>query len=367
MPTIEVKLGSRGYPIVIETGLLDDAERLAGLLDERCPTKAKTVVVSQEGIWRLLGDKLSQALGADRLALLTVPDGEEAKSIAGYTGLITQMLGHGTTRDSRLIAFGGGVVGDLAGFAAATYMRGIDYVQIPTTLLAQVDSSVGGKTAINHELAKNCIGAFKQPRAVIIDPASLASLDARQLRAGAAEIIKYACIGDVGFFAWLEGNLGGLLDGSPEELAYAIETSCRAKAGIVAADEHDTSGQRALLNLGHSFGHALEKIGHFNQWLHGEAVACGMVMAAQLSCERGMLGAKERDSIRALIDSAGLPARCPPDTDAAQMLEAMRLDKKNTADSIKLILLQGIGRACLDSIDADGLLDFIGRFIAKPG
>ncbi|MCH9663542.1 MAG: 3-dehydroquinate synthase [Gammaproteobacteria bacterium] len=362
MTTVVVELGSDSYPILIEPGLTATPERLRALLDQHCVVTGPTVVIVNDTVWSLFGESVSRALGRHCMTI-KIADGEQAKSLDSYHRVITRMLDNKCTRDCRIIALGGGITGDLAGFVAATYMRGITYVQMPTTLLAQVDSSVGGKTAVNHALAKNCIGAFKQPKAVLIDPDSLVHLDDRQLRAGLAEVLKYAFICDEVFCGWLEQHIDDLLARDSAALQYAIELSCRIKAGVVAKDALDLSGERALLNLGHTFGHALEKTGQFNDWLHGEAVACGMVMAAQFSSQTGRLSASDAHRLRSLVVSAGLPVTCPK-TDPTEMIEAMRLDKKNSQGRIRLVLLDKIGKASLDWAAEPQLESFIRQFVA---
>ncbi|MGM0594946.1 MAG: 3-dehydroquinate synthase, partial [Pseudomonadota bacterium] len=275
-----------------------------------------------------------------------LPDGEQYKTLDVCNRIFTALLEQRFDRRCTLIALGGGVVGDMTGFAAATYQRGVDFIQIPTTLLAQVDSSVGGKTGVNHPLGKNMIGAFHQPRLVLADTETLNTLDDRQLSAGIAEVIKYGLINDLAFFEWLEGNIDSLLSRDPAALAYAIERSCQDKAAIVAADERE-GGQRALLNLGHTFGHAIETGMGYGEWLHGEGVAAGMVLAAELSHDLGWLEEYEVDRIRRLIARAGLPVQAPEGLSSERFVELMAVDKKVQDGQLRLVLLKGLGEAVI--------------------
>jgi 3-dehydroquinate synthase len=329
---IQVALGARSYEAVIEAGLLDRAgEALRPFARD-----GRVVVVADAGAWAAQGGRL--AAGGLDLALVPVPAGEASKSWEALRDLTDRLLGLGVERGDTLVAFGGGMIGDLAGFAAAILKRGCPYVQVPTTLLAQVDSSVGGKTAINAAAGKNLIGAFHQPAAVLIDPTTLDTLPDRELRAGYAEVVKYGLIGDAAFFAWCEANGTALLAGDAEARLHAIETCVRAKAAIVAEDERETSGRRALLNFGHSFGHAIEAE---TGMLHGEAVAIGMAMAFRLSVERGLCPADEAARAIDHLESVGLPTAT--DLDPARLAARMRHDKKGGA----LVLTRGIGRAYL--------------------
>jgi len=273
-----------------------------------------------------------------------LPDGEEYKTLDTLNSIFTALLENRFNRGCTLIALGGGVIGDITGFAAASYQRGVAFVQIPTTLLAQVDSSVGGKTGVNHPLGKNMIGAFHQPNCVLIDTDTLDTLDDRQLAAGLAEVIKYGLIRDSGFFSWLEQNMTALKARDKQALAYAIERSCALKAAIVAADERE-SGQRALLNLGHTFGHAIETGTGYGNWLHGEAVAAGMVMAADLSARHGWLSGDAVQRTAALLRQAGLPTSPPAEMDADRFMDLMAVDKKVVDGGLRLVLLQEIGDA----------------------
>ncbi|NIO39459.1 MAG: 3-dehydroquinate synthase [Burkholderiales bacterium] len=340
--TLKVSLGSRSYPIVIGEGLLDDGRLIAAHLQSD-----RAVVVTNETVAPLFLERIERSLrevSVDLLAI-TLPDGEQYKTWETLNTIFDALLAARCDRTTTIIALGGGVIGDVAGFAAATYQRGISYIQIPTTLLAQVDSSVGGKTAINHPLGKNMIGAFYQPRLVVADTATLASLPPRELSAGLAEVIKYGAIMDAGFFAWLEQNMERLVAREPEVLADAVEVSCRCKAQIVAADERE-AGRRAVLNFGHTFGHAIEAGLGFGNWLHGEAVAAGMVLAAKLSARQGDISDQDVSRLEALLERAGLPITAPS-LGAARYLKLMGYDKKVHKGKLRLVLLRSIGAAYL--------------------
>ena len=350
MSELRLDLAAGGYPIRIEEGLLARPEILAQYLP------ARSVLITNETLRPLLADPLAEILGASCVEVFSLPDGEQYKTLESVTRIHTCLLERQLGRDATLVAVGGGVVGDVTGFAAATYMRGIDFVQVPTTLLAQVDASVGGKTGVNHPLGKNMVGAFWQPRAVLIDPAVLRSLPQRELRAGMAEVIKYGLLGDAEFFSWLEEHIDALVARQPGELTRAIETSCRRKAEIVADDEREKGGARVLLNLGHTFAHAIETAQGYAQWLHGEAVACGMVLAADLSVRIGWLGEAEAARAADLIERAGLPVRLPEDLSAVELRAHMGRDKKNLDGRIRLVLLRGIGEACVTQEVEEGAL-----------
>ncbi|MGB7988760.1 MAG: 3-dehydroquinate synthase [Candidatus Methylophosphatis roskildensis] len=344
MLSVNVALGNRSYPIYVGAGLLDRADLVSPHL-----RSGRVVVVTNEVVAPLYLDRLERALrgaGATATAIV-LPDGEAHKDWLTlnriFDGLLTGLADRGTT----LMALGGGVIGDMTGFAAATYQRGVPYIQVPTTVLAQVDSSVGGKTAINHPLGKNMIGAFHQPRLVLADTATLNTLPERELRAGLAEIIKYGLIRDADFLVWLEANVAALLARDQVALTYAIERSCRNKAAIVEADETE-QGERALLNLGHTFGHAIETGLGYGTWLHGEAVAAGMMMAADLSRRIGWLADDDADRVRRLLQRAGLPVT-GPSLGAARYLELMRHDKKVANGQLRLILLEGLGQAVVSA------------------
>lgn len=341
MKTLHVDLGSRSYPIYIGPGLLGRADLVVPHL-----TGTQVLIVSNETVAPLYLERTLAAFKGVRTEAVILPDGEQYKTLETVNTVFDGLLSHRFDRKCTLVALGGGVVGDMTGFAAACYQRGVSFIQIPTTLLSQVDSSVGGKTGVNHPLGKNMIGAFHQPRCVLADTDTLNTLDERQLRAGIAEVIKYGLINDPEFFAWLEQNMNALLAREPEALSYAIERSCRDKAAIVAADETE-GGVRALLNLGHTYGHAIETGMGYGEWLHGEAIAAGMVMAAELSQQLGWMSADDVARTRRLIAAAGLPVQAPAELDAARFLELMAVDKKVLAGKLRLILLRGIGQAVI--------------------
>lgn len=334
MKTINVALDDRSYPIVIGRGLLDGGFGLGEYVHG-----ADCLVVSNETVAPLYVDKLLPNLAGCEIAHINLPDGESFKTVATMQKILDKLVASGANRDTTVIALGGGVVGDIAGFAAACYMRGVAYIQVPTTLLAQVDSSVGGKTGVNHEKGKNLIGAFHQPQVVLIDTDTLNSLPVRELKAGLAEVIKYGAICDREFFAWLESNMGSLLEKDPEALAYAIQRSCELKAEVVAQDERE-SGRRAILNFGHTFGHAIEHCLGYGQWLHGEAVAAGMVMAAELSG----IAAADCARLSELITAAGLPTQAPAIA-SEHWLDAMGMDKKVRQKQLRFVLLRSLGEA----------------------
>jgi 3-dehydroquinate synthase len=355
MSRVEVALGDRSYTVHIETGLLGRAgEILAPFAG-----KGRLVVISDETVWALQGGRL--ALDAEPILL---PPGEGSKSWAALEALIDRLLALGVERGDHLVAFGGGVIGDLAGFAAAILKRGCGLIQIPTTLLAQVDSSVGGKTGINTAAGKNLVGAFHQPAAVLIDPDCLDTLPPRQLRAGYAEAVKYGLLGDAGFFAWCETEGERLIAGDADARAYAIETCVAAKAAIVAADERETGGKRALLNLGHSFAHALEaETGFSDLLLHGEAVAIGMALAFRFSAERGLCAAADAERVASHLEAMGLattPAAIPASGEA--LVAHMRHDKKASGGRLPFILARGIGEAFVDrNVDLTDVAAFLDR------
>ncbi len=335
---LTVELGERSYPILIGPALLADA----ALVDELVPRTA-VLLVSNTTVAPLYAAALKRGLGDRTLVEAIVPDGESYKTLATLSRILDVAVANRLARDCTVVALGGGVVGDMAGFAAACYQRGVDFVQVPTTLLAQVDSSVGGKTGVNHPGGKNLIGAFHQPVAVLADTDTLATLPPRELRAGLAEVIKYGLIHDAAFFDWLEVNVDRLLAGNPEALTHAIRRSCEVKAEIVARDEHE-HGDRALLNLGHTFGHAIESATGYRTWLHGEAVGAGMLMAAAMSRECGFLSPADVTRLRALLHRVGLPIAAPDVTPAAA-LEHMKIDKKVQAGRMRFVLLERIGAA----------------------
>ncbi|HSN51203.1 MAG TPA: 3-dehydroquinate synthase [Woeseiaceae bacterium] len=336
--SITVELGERSYPIVIGSGLLGGGFDLSAYV--RGPD---CLVVTNETVEPLYLDVLAANLTGKQLRAISLPDGEAFKTLETVEDILDTLIEGGANRDTTIIALGGGVVGDIAGFAAACYMRGVAFIQVPTTLLAQVDSSVGGKTGVNHASGKNLIGAFHQPRAVLIDTSTLTTLPDRELKAGLAEVIKYGAIVDADFFAWLEANVEALLARDPQALAAAIRRSCELKAEIVAEDERE-SGRRAILNFGHTFGHAIERCQGYGEWLHGEAVAAGMVMAAKLGA--GDVVVAER--IANLLERAGLPTR-PPAIAPLDLLAAMGMDKKVQQKRLRFVLLRGLGEAFVTS------------------
>jgi len=347
MRSLTVPLGDRSYPILIGAGLLGQPDLVVAALKS-----PRAAIVTNETVAPLYLERVAFGLRARgvRLTEIVLPDGEGEKTWLTLNHIFDTLLDQRCDRSTTVIALGGGVIGDLAGFAAASYQRGVPLIQIPTTLLAQVDSSVGGKTGINHPLGKNMIGAFHQPRLVVADTDTLATLPDRELRAGLAEVIKYGLIRDPAFFDWLEGNLERLLARETDALAHAIERSCANKAEIVAADERE-AGERALLNLGHTFGHAIETGLGYGVWLHGEAVAAGTVIAATLSHRLGWLGAADLDRAVALLRRAGLPTR-GPQLSGDRYLELMSLDKKVDAGALRLVLLKGIGRGVVAGADS---------------
>ena len=341
---MEIKLGDRSYPILIGEALLGDPSTYAGL-----PRAAQALIVSNTTVEPLYGASLQSAIKPHFSAVhrLSLPDGEEHKNWEQLNRVFDALLENACDRKTVLFALGGGVVGDMTGFAAACYMRGVPFVQVPTTLLAQVDSSVGGKTAINHPLGKNMIGAFYQPLRVVCDLGSLKTLPPRELSAGLAEVIKYGPIYDMGFLDWIESHIEDLLARDPQALAHAVQRSCQIKAEVVGQDERDT-GLRAILNFGHTFGHAIEAGLGYGQWLHGEAVGCGMVMAATLSERLGWVDTDFVARLRRLVDRAGLPSvgpRLSSVGNAARYLELMRVDKKSEAGEIKFVLIKRPGQA----------------------
>jgi 3-dehydroquinate synthase len=347
MESLRVALGERSYPIHIGSGLLDRAElyrpHLAG---------GSAAIVTNEVVAPLYLARVRQALREVRVTEIIVPDGERAKSWQTLERVFDALLEARCGRDSLLVALGGGVVGDLAGFAAAVYQRGMPFLQVPTTLLAQVDSSVGGKTAINHARGKNMIGAFHQPLAVISDVATLDTLPHRELRAGLAEVIKHGLALDAAFVTWLESSMEKLLSREPAALSYAVKRCCELKAGIVAADERE-SGVRALLNFGHTFGHAIEAGTGYGSWLHGEAIAAGMVMASELSEKLNLVSRQDVERVRRLIGRAGLPVTGPA-VAPQELMELMAVDKKAAQGKLRFVLLEAIGRAALRGGIDDG-------------
>ena len=335
--TLTVDLGDRAYPIYIGAGLIDE-----GALYRPHVHGSQVMIVTNETVAPLYLAQVESALSGYRLASVVLPDGEQYKTLAVLDRIYTALLQQRFDRRCTLVALGGGVVGDMTGFAAASYQRGVNFIQVPTTLLSQVDSSVGGKTGVNHPLGKNMIGAFHQPQCVVIDTRTLDTLPDRELSAGLAEVIKYGLIDDAEFFDWLERNMPALTARDPEALSYAIERSCADKAAVVAADERE-SGQRALLNLGHTFGHAIETGMGYGRWLHGEAVGAGMCMAAAMSAQLGWLSDEKAQRVARLVAAAGLPVRPPAEITPDRFLELMAVDKKVMDGQMRLVLMKDIG------------------------
>jgi 3-dehydroquinate synthase len=351
--TLNVDLGERSYPIYIGSGLLGQAELIT-----RHILGQSALIVSNDTVAPLYLEAVQQALESKKIRQdkIILADGEQHKTMASVETILDLLLSNRHDRRSTIIALGGGVIGDIAGFAASIYQRGVNFIQIPTTLLSQVDSSVGGKTGVNHPLGKNMIGAFYQPQCVVADIGSLRTLPPRELSAGLAEVIKYGLICDAGFFDWLEINIGGLLAGDEDLLAQAVLVSCQNKARVVELDERE-GGLRAILNLGHTFGHAIETTMGYGKWLHGEAVAAGMVMAIDLSIREGSVDEQVRQRGVALLEQAGLPVNPPPEMTVEQFLDAMAIDKKNVDGKIKLVLLRKLGEAYItDEYSHDKLL-----------
>ena len=338
--TVSIALDQRGYDILIGPGLLDAAASWQGL-----PRAAAALIVSNETVAPLYLQRLQAQLSPHyaRVDTVLLPDGEQYKDWASMNRIVDHLLATACDRKTVLFALGGGVIGDMTGFAAAIYMRGVPFVQVPTTLLAQVDSSVGGKTAINHPLGKNMLGAFYQPARVIADLDTLDSLPQRELSAGLAEVIKYGPIADAAFLDWIEANIGALLARDKGALAYAVKRSCEIKAWVVGQDERE-QGLRAILNFGHTFGHAIETGLGYGEWLHGEAVGCGMVMASDLSVRLGLMPAEFLARMLGLIERAGLPV-VGPKLGAERYLELMRVDKKSEGGAIRFVLIEGLGKA----------------------
>jgi shikimate kinase/3-dehydroquinate synthase len=346
--TVSVDLGERSYDIAIGHGLIDDAQRLCAVVPGQTVAIVTNTVVAPLYLERVAAP-LRQA--GKRVIPIILPDGEEAKNWANLMTVFDVLLREKCDRKTTLLALGGGVTGDMTGYAAASFMRGVPFVQVPTTLLSQVDSSVGGKTGINHPLGKNMIGAFYQPQAVIADTATLDTLAPRELAAGLAEIIKYGAIIDAPFFDWLEAHIDALVARDRLALAHAIRRSCEIKADVVRQDERE-GGLRAILNFGHTFGHAIESGMGYGKWLHGEAVGCGMVMAADLSCRLGHIDAVARDRVRRLVAAAGLPV-VAPDLGLARWLELMEVDKKSEGGKVRFILMKPLGAPEIATVPAD--------------
>lgn len=351
MRTLKVDLGSRSYPIYIGENLLSQSHLLQPHINGK-----QVVIISNDTVAPLYMKRLLATLENLHAYKIILSDGESYKTLATIESIFDQLLEMKCARDVTVIALGGGVVGDIAGFAAACYQRGVDFIQIPTTLLSQVDSSVGGKTGVNHPLGKNMIGAFYQPQCVLADISTLRTLPNRELSAGLAEVIKYGLIAKKPFFSWLENNVDRLLELDNDAIEYAVEQSCLCKAEIVASDEHEKNGRRALLNLGHTFGHAIETGMGYGNWLHGEAVGCGMVVAAQFSAKLGWLSDQDVNKISDLISAAKLPTQLPQELTADKMIELMAIDKKVKDGKLHLVLLKDIGEAVLTSTFNQDLL-----------
>lgn len=348
---LRVELGARGYPIRIGRGLLGDAAALRALVPGR-----HALVVTDAHVAPHYLATVQAALSEKNVKALVLPPGEQEKTLARFGEVMAALAAMGASRDAAVLALGGGVVGDLAGFAAACWMRGVRFVQLPTTLLAMVDSSVGGKTAVDLPQGKNLVGAFHQPAAVLADTATLDTLPERELRAGLAEVVKYGALGDADFFAWLEAHADALVARDAGALAEAIATSCARKAGIVARDETE-QGERMLLNLGHTFGHAIETEQGYGGLLHGEAVAVGMVLAARLSADLGRAPWVDAARLAALLERLGLPTALPPGLSPEALLARMRLDKKALSGELRLVLWRGLGQAeVVDGIDPAAIL-----------
>lgn len=341
MPHLTVSLAERSYQIKIESGLLSQSSLPVDFGNRAI------LIVSDSNVAPLYVEKLKTLIQRNDCSVWIMPAGEQEKTLNRFSELIHFLAENKLTRDSCILALGGGVVGDLAGFAAACYMRGIDFIQIPTTLLAMVDSSVGGKTAVDLPTGKNLVGAFFQPKAVWIDPHVLASLPEREYKAGLAEVVKYGAIMDADFFAWLENNAHALLDKRADIVEQAIAKSCQYKADIVARDEHE-QGDRALLNFGHTFGHAIEVLLDYSALVHGEAVSIGMLLAARYSAKMGLASNEDTARLENLLRNFGLPTQLPKGLDAEHIINKMRIDKKATAGEIRLILWNGIGKAFIE-------------------
>jgi 3-dehydroquinate synthase len=343
METLSVALGDRSYPIFIGVDLLSHSHFYLPHIHGQ-----QVFIVTNETIAPIYLDNVKNSLADLNVASVVLADGEAHKNLTTLNEIFTALLAEKHNRTTTLIALGGGVIGDMTGFAAACYQRGVNFIQIPTTLLSMVDSSVGGKTGVNHAMGKNMIGAFYQPQAVIADISLLKTLPAREVSAGLAEVIKYGLISDYDFFVWLEQNIELLMQGNEAALTYAVLRSCKNKAEVVAQDEHE-GGVRAILNFGHTFGHAIETAQGYGNWLHGEAVAAGMVMAADLSMRRGDISAQDLSRIIHLLERAKLPTKAPGDMTAEQFVELMGVDKKVLDGRLRLVLLASLGKAIITS------------------
>ena len=355
---IEIELGERSYPVLIGRGLIDSPLAWSGL-----PSAAAAVIVTNETVAPIFAARLAAALAEHyrRISIASLPDGEVHKDWRSLNLIFDHLLQGGHDRKTVLFALGGGVVGDMTGFAAACYMRGVPFVQVPTSLLAQVDSSVGGKTAINHPMGKNMIGAFYQPTRVVCDVDTLASLPARELSSGLAEVIKYGPVADSEFLAWIERHIDALRAGDADALVHAVRRSCEIKAAVVGQDERE-QGLRAVLNFGHTFGHAIETGAGYGRWLHGEAVGCGILMASDLSARLGLMPVEFVERMRALLVRAGLPT-VAPGLPASRYLELMRRDKKSEGGAIKFVVIEALGRAAV----RDAPDDLVTRVLRSHG
>lgn len=359
MRTLNIDLGHHSYPIHIGKGLLSERALLSPHIHGK-----QVFVISNEIVAPLYLETLLATLGGDyQVNTHILADGEQTKSLAHAEEVFTRMLEVPCDRGVTVIALGGGVVGDLAGFCAACYQRGVNFIQVPTTLLSQVDSSVGGKTGVNHPLGKNMIGAFHQPQVVLIDNDTLSTLDDRQFSAGMAEVIKYALLGDITFLEWLEDNISAVMAREDSAITAIIERSCQAKADIVVEDEKE-KGVRALLNLGHTFGHAIENAKGYGAWLHGEAVGLGMLMAADLSCRLGMLEERDVERVARILKAAELPVEGVDDVGAEQLRALMSVDKKVQSGKLRLVLYRELGRADIFSDAPESLiLETLKRYV----
>ncbi len=359
MQEMTVDLGERAYPIYIGDGLLRERRLLAGAIDAR-----QVMIVTDTTVAPLYLDRVVEVLNGCEVASVVLPAGERHKTLESFNEVMSALLVRRFGRDCCVLALGGGMVGDVAGFGAACYQRGVDFVQLPTTLLAQVDSSVGGKTGVNHALGKNMIGAFHQPRAVIADTATLSTLDGREVRAGLAEVVKYGLIGDADFFSWLEATCDDVLRLEPRAIGEAVVRSCESKAAMVVCDERE-SGVRSLLNFGHTFGHAIETGVGYGHWLHGEAVALGMLMAADLSCRLGWIAEGVVGRVERLLRRLELPVVLPEGLKPDALRELMAVDKKVKGGRLFLILLRELGRAVkTDRFDEAKLMETLRHFSA---
>jgi 3-dehydroquinate synthase len=361
LQTVSVELGSRAYPIHVGNCIFDDPQQLASLLTPYIRGQ-QVAVFTNETVSALYGAQVLAALEGYKVDVFKMGDGEQYKTLETYCAAMDFLMAQRHSRTTCLLALGGGVVGDLTGFVAATYQRGVDFLQIPTTLLAQVDSSVGGKTAVNHPAGKNMIGAFYQPRVVVIDAATLNSLPPREYAAGLAEVVKYGVIADADLFSWLEGHVDALLQRDADALGYVIKRSCEIKADVVAQDETE-AGIRAILNFGHTFGHAIENLSGYGTWLHGEAVAVGMVMAARFSEMLQLLQQGQAQRLSELLAALSLPVKLQDDLAPDAMLQAMGMDKKAADGKLRFVVTTGMGSATLtDDFPLQALHDVLAEF-----